>query len=163
MNGTPRRVRPGVRIGIDVGSVRIGVARSDAAGLLALPVETIDRRGGDADALRRIAALVSEYDAIEVLVGHPIALSGAVSAAAAAAAEFARQLAGLLPGVSVRLVDERLTTVAAQRNLHAAGRTHRNSRSVIDQEAAVIVVQQALDSERAAGAPAGTAVRRRGG
>jgi putative Holliday junction resolvase len=163
MNGSPPQVRTGVRIGIDVGTVRIGVARSDAAGVLALPVETIDRRRGDDDALRRISALVADFEAIEVLVGHPIALSGRAGAAAGAAEGFARQLADLLPDISVRLIDERLTTVTAQRNLHAAGRTHRNSRSVIDQEAAVIVVQQALDSERASGAPTGTAVRRHGG
>lgn len=156
-----QRVRPGVRIGIDVGSVRIGVARSDAAGLLAVPVETIDRRSGEDAVLQRVAELVAEYDAIEVLVGHPVALSGRAGAAAEHAVGFARQLADALPAVPVRLIDERLTTVTAQRNLHAAGRTHRNSRSVIDQEAAVIVVQQALDGERAVGTPAGEAVRRR--
>lgn len=153
-------VRPGVRIGIDVGSVRIGVARSDAAGLLAVPVETIDRRDGDDSAVQRVAALVAEHAATDILVGHPIGLSGRSGAAAAGAVAFAEAIAAAVPSVEVRLVDERLSTVSAQRNLHAAGRTHRNSRSVIDQEAAVIVVQQALDSERATGAPAGAIVRR---
>ena len=156
-----QQVRPGVRIGLDVGSVRIGVARSDAAGLLAVPVETIDRRTGDEAVVRRVADLVAEYDAIEVLVGHPVSLSGRAGAAAAQTVDFAQALADALPAVAVRLIDERLTTVTAQRNLHAAGRTHRNSRSVIDQEAAVIVVQQALDGERAVGTPTGDAVRRR--
>jgi putative Holliday junction resolvase len=154
-------VRPGVRIGIDVGTVRIGVARSDAAGVLAVPVETIDRRRGDESVLQRVSALVAEYEALEVLVGHPITLSGSTGTAASHAVEFAEQVARALPGTPVRLIDERLTTVTAQRNLHQAGRTHRNSRSVIDQEAAVIVVQQALDSERLAGEPAGETVRRR--
>jgi putative Holliday junction resolvase len=154
-------VRPGVRIGIDVGTVRIGVARSDAAGLLAVPVETIDRRDGDQAALQRVVALAAEHEAMEILVGHPVTMAGRAGPAAVAAAEFAERVAQALPGTTVRLIDERLTTVTAQRHLHAAGRTHRNSRSVIDQEAAVIVVQQALDSERTAGEPAGAEVRRR--
>lgn len=152
--------RTGVRLGIDVGSVRVGVARSDAAGLLAVPVETIDRRRGDEHVLARIGQLVAEFGAIEILVGHPLAMSGAVTAAAQSAQAFASDIAGT-SAVPVRLVDERLTTVTAQRNLHAAGRTHRASRSVIDQASAVIVVQQAIDSERASGRPLGTVVRRR--
>lgn len=154
------KVRPGVRLGVDVGSVRIGIARSDAAGLLAVPVETIDRRKGDQAALTRIVALVHEYAAIEVLVGHPLSMSGSAGPAAHAAAQFAQQVAAAMPLTPVRLVDERLSTVTAQRNLHDAGRTHRGSRSVIDQAAAVIVVQHALDHERASGTPAGIPVRR---
>lgn len=153
-------VRPGVRLGIDVGTVRIGVARSDAAGLLAVPVETIDRRAGDEWALARLAALIAEYEPLEILVGNPLSMSGAATAAAQAAAAFAQEIADGCT-VPVRLIDERLTTVTAQRNLHAAGRTHRGSRSVIDQAAAVIVVQHAIDSERASGRPTGTTVRRR--
>ncbi len=162
MSPAAKGIEPGVRIGIDVGSVRIGVARSDAAGLLAVPSETIDRRAGDDAAVARIAALAAEHDAVAVVVGHPVSMSGRPGAAAAAAEAFAERIAAALPTTPVRLVDERLTTVSAQRNLSAAGRTHRASRSVIDQEAAVIVVQQALDRERAAGIPAGTTVRRRG-
>lgn len=151
--------RTGVRLGIDVGAVRIGVARSDPAGVLAVPVETIDRRRGEEAALGRVAELVAEFGAIEVLVGNPLSLSGRSGAAAHAAAAFAERVAAALPGVSVRLVDERLSTVSAQRDLQAAGRTHRKSRSVVDQAAAVIVVQQAIDSERTTGRPAGTSVR----
>jgi len=163
MTQQPSGLRPGVRLGIDVGSVRIGVPRRDAAGLLAVPVETIDRRAGDESAVARIAALVHEYEVLEVLVGHPLSMSGAAGVAAAAAQQFAGRVAEALPGVAVRLVDERLTTVTAQRNLHAAGRTHRGSRSVIDQAAAVIVVQHALDRERASGMPAGVPVARSDG
>jgi putative Holliday junction resolvase len=154
------QVRPGVRLGVDVGSVRIGIARSDAAGLLAVPVETIDRRKGDQTALTRIVALAHEYEVMEVLVGHPLSMSGSAGPAAHAAAQFAQHLAAAVAETPVRLVDERLSTVTAQRNLHDAGRTHRGSRSVIDQAAAVIVVQHALDHERASGKPAGIPVRR---
>jgi putative holliday junction resolvase len=154
-------VRHGVRLGIDVGSVRIGVARSDPAGTMAVPVETIDRRAGDEQALHRIMELADEFEVIEVLVGHPLTMAGAIGPAAAAAEDFARALADGRANTPVRLIDERLSTVSAQRSLHAAGRTHRGSRSVIDQAAAVIVVQHALNSERAAGNPVGTTVRRR--
>ena len=162
MSETAGRFRQGVRLGIDVGTVRVGVARSDASGLLAVPVETIDRGLGDEATVRRIGELVAEHGAIEVLVGHPLSLNGTAGPAAAAASDFAARIASELPDTPVRLVDERLTTVSAQRNLQAAGRTHRGARSVIDQEAAVIVVQHALDRERASGSPAGTTVRRHG-
>ncbi len=156
-------IRSGVRLGIDVGTVRIGVALSDPAGTLAIPAETIDRRAGELSAVARVAELVAEHDVLEVLVGHPLTMSGEQGPAAQAAAAFAQELADALAPIAVRLIDERLTTVSAQRNLHAAGRTHRTSRSIIDQAAAVIVVQHALDSERAAGHPVGTIVRRRSG
>lgn len=162
MTGSATGFRPGVRLGIDVGSVRIGVARSDPAGLLAVPVETVDRRPGDGPALARIAELVAEYEPVEILIGHPLSMSGEVLAAADSARAFGQQIADAVL-VPVRLVDERLSTVSAQRSLHAAGRTHRGSRSVIDQAAAVIVVQHAIDSERATGRPVGQMLRRRTG
>jgi len=154
-------VRHGVRLGIDVGSVRIGVARSDPSGTLAVPVETIACR--TVEPVARIGALVVEHEVFEVLVGHPLSMSGQPGRAAQTAEEFAADLADALPDTPVRLVDERLTTVSAQRSLQAAGRTHRAGRAVIDQQAAVIVVQHALDGERASGIPVGTIVRRRTG
>lgn len=160
MTGQGTGFRPGVRLGVDPGSVRIGVARSDPAGLLAVPVETIDRKAGDEAAISRILALVEELEAIEILVGHPLSMSGQATAATQAARTFAQEIADAAP-VPVRLIDERLSTVSAQRSLHAAGRTHRGSRSVIDQAAAAIVVQHAIDSERAAGRPVGLMLRRR--
>jgi len=150
--------RRGVRIGIDIGTVRVGVARSDPDGMLAVPVETVAR---DASPVARIAELVAEHAALEVVVGHPLNMSGERGPAARAAEAFAAELADRLPGTPVRLVDERLTTVSAQRNLHASGRTHRQSRAVVDQAAAVIVVQNAIDGERVTGRPVGTTVRRR--
>ncbi len=152
----PPQVRRGVRIGVDVGKVRVGVARSDLDGQLAVPVETLARGAGD---IAAIADFVDEYDALEVLVGLPISLSGREGPAAAQARIYAQELAVAVAPVPVRLVDERLSTVQAQRGLLAAGKTTRQSRSVLDQAAAVIIVQHALEAERVAGRPIGTTVR----
>lgn len=151
-------MRRGVRIGVDVGSVRIGVARSDPSGLLATPVETVRRGRGDLD---RIAEIAAEHEAIEVLVGLPTSLSGRESHAAKAAREFATRLAARLAAsgakVPVRMVDERLSTVTAQRGLRSSGVRSRDRRAVIDQAAAVVLLQAALDGERATGRPPGVA------
>lgn len=149
-------MRPGVRIGVDVGSVRIGVARTDPSGLLAVPVETVPRGEGD---LERIAELVVEHGALEVVVGLPLSMSGRAGPAAVVAREFATALVPVVAPVPVRLVDERLSTVSATRDLRAAGRTSRTSRSVVDQAAAVVIVQYAVDSERATGVAPGTLVQ----
>jgi putative Holliday junction resolvase len=149
-------VRPGVRIGIDVGSVRIGVARTDPSALLAFPVETVARGDGD---LARIAELVAEHGAIEVVVGLPLSMSGKPGAAADIARQFAVGLAPVVAPVPVRLVDERLSTVSATRDLRAAGRTSRTSRAVVDQAAAVVIVQYAVDSERATGVAPGILIQ----
>jgi putative holliday junction resolvase len=149
-------VRPGVRIGVDVGSVRIGVARTDPAAILAVPVETVPRGAGD---LARIAELVAEYAAIEVVVGLPLTMSGRPGPAAAAARAFAVALVPVVRPVPVRLVDERLSTVSATRGLREAGRSERRGRAVIDQAAAVVIVQYASDTERATGRAPGTLVQ----
>lgn len=148
-------MRRGVRIGIDVGRVRVGVARSDPDGTLAVPVETLARGAGD---IKSIVSLVAEYEAIEILVGLPLSLSGNEGPAAAGAREYAHELALAADPVPVRLIDERLSTTQAQRGLSEAGRSTRQSRSVVDQAAAVIIVQHALEAERAAGRPIGTTV-----
>ncbi|MGL4339723.1 MAG: Holliday junction resolvase RuvX [Rhodoglobus sp.] len=144
-------MRRGVRLGIDVGTVRIGVARSDSHGILATPVDTVRRGPGDLARLREIAA---EVEACEIIVGLPHALSGRQTASTLDARAFASDIAGVVT-VPVRLVDERLSTVSAQSDLRAAGRTSKNSRSVVDQVAAVIILQHALDVERSTGSPPG--------
>ena len=149
-------MRTGVRLGVDVGSVRVGVATCDPAGLIATPLETVRRGRGDLD---RLAALVAEREAVEVVVGLPTTLAGRHGPAAEVAEAFATALAARLTGtggsVPVRLVDERLSTVGAQRDLRASGVDTRKSRSVIDQAAAVIILQTALDTERASGTAPG--------
>ena len=147
-------MRTGVRLGIDVGRARVGVARCDPHAMLATPVETLARREDPVASIRR---LVNELEAIEVIVGLPLALSGSETASTADSRDIAEQLAATLD-VPVRLVDERLTTVSAARGLREAGRTAKNSRSVVDQAAAVILLQHALDLERSTGNPPGTLV-----
>jgi putative Holliday junction resolvase len=148
-------MRSGVRVGIDVGRARIGVARTDLHGMLATPVETVPRSPeGDGTDVARILSIASELDALEFVVGLPLAMSGNETASTQDARDFAERLA-LTGTVPVRLLDERLTTVSAQSALRRSGRTAKNSRSVIDQVAAVILVQHALDSERSSGKPAG--------
>ena len=146
--------RRGIRLGIDVGRARVGVARSDPDGLLAVPVETVQRKG---EPVRRIVALAAEYEAFEVLVGLPLSLSGGDTASTTDARRFADALAEALP-MPVRLVDERLSTVSAHDLLRNAGRSQRDSRSIVDQVAAVVLLQQALDVERQSGEPAGPAL-----
>jgi putative holliday junction resolvase len=147
-------VRRGVRLGLDVGKVRIGVAGSDPDGMIATPVATVARGAGD---VARILAIAAEYAAFELIVGLPLALSGRHTASTDDAVGFATTLAAT-GGIPVRMVDERLSTVSAQRGLRASGRTAKRSRSVIDQAAAVIILQQALDFERSGGIPPGTQI-----
>lgn len=150
-------------MGIDVGSVRVGVASSDPSALLATPVRTVARDPQDDAArsadLEEVAALVGELEAVEVVVGLPLTLAGAEGPAASAARTYAVRLSVLISPVPVRLVDERLTTVDAHRNLRASGVDGRRQRSVVDQAAAVLILQAALDAERSTGRPPGELVR----
>lgn len=157
-------MRHGVRVGIDVGSVRVGVARSDPSGLLATPVTTVrrevdtDGRPKGDDGLSEVAAVVREHEALEVVVGLPLGLSGNAGAAAALARGYAERIAQQVAPVPVRLVDERLSTVTATRALRDAGVKQRRHRPVVDQVAAVVILQSALDAERASGRPPGQLV-----
>lgn len=169
-------MRPGVRIGVDVGAVRLGVALSDPDGVLATPHATLAAAGaapartaaregaragspaGQADPFETLAELAQERAAIEVVVGLPRGLSGDEGPAAATARAFAVQLARRVHPVSVRLLDERLSTVEAHRALHASGRPGRRHREVVDQVAAVTILQTALDLERDSGRAPGEAV-----
>jgi putative Holliday junction resolvase len=146
-------VRSGVRVGIDVGRARVGVARSDRDALLATPVETLARDG----AIDGLVAIVAELEPLEVIVGLPLSLSGGDTPSTGDARAFAAELASRI-AVPIRLVDERLSTVSAQRELHRSGRSTRTSRAVIDQVAAVIILQNALDSERTSGRAPGALI-----
>lgn len=141
-------MRHGVRLGIDPGDARIGVARSDPSGFLATPVETVRRGKGD---LARIAAILAEEEAVEVVMGLPRSLSGREGPAAAKVREFAAALARRVAPVPVRLVDERMTTVSAEAMLRDQGRKGGKRRAVVDQAAAVLILQHALDTERTTG------------
>lgn len=152
-------MRSGIRIGIDPGDARIGVARSDPSGFLATPVETVRRGKGD---LARIARIMrdeaEESTVLEVVVGLPRSLAGGEGPAAVKVREFAARLAARVAPVPVRLVDERMTTVSAEAMLRDQGRTGGKRRAVVDQAAAVLILQYALDTERATGAAPGEIV-----
>lgn len=161
----PVSVRSGVRLGIDVGKARIGVARCDLHGMLATPIETVPRAAsGDADIVR-ILDLATEVEAIELVVGLPLGMSGHRTPSTEDAENFAKRLLTQLQQagsaaahVSVRLVDERLSTVSAQGQLRQAGKKTKQSRKIIDQAAAVVILQHALDMERSRGEAPGTLV-----
>ncbi|WP_169582532.1 Holliday junction resolvase RuvX [Microbacterium thalassium] len=146
--------RRGARLGVDVGRVRVGVAKSDPDGLLATPVETVPR---DDAAVKRIMALAEEHSAIEVLVGLPLNLRGEDTPSTADARAFAAAIAEA-SALPVRLVDERLSTVSAHAALRESGRTQRSSRTIVDQVAAVVLLQQAIDVEKSTGRPLGVPV-----
>jgi putative holliday junction resolvase len=148
-------MRAGVRVGIDVGAVRIGVAASDPEGMLASPVETVKRGRGD---LERIAAIATERAAIEVVVGLPRTLRGEIGPSASYVRQFVSPLSRILAPVPVRLLDERLSTADAHRRLQETGVRGRRVRAVVDQEAAVVILQSALDIERGTGRPPGQVV-----
>lgn len=150
-------MRRGRRLAIDVGDARIGVASCDPDGILATPVETVPGRDVPA-AHRRLVQLVEEYEPIEVVVGLPRSLKGGEGPAAAKARAFAGDLAKAIAPVPVRLVDERMTTVTASQGLRASGVNARKGRSVIDQAAAVVILQQALESEQVSGRAPGEGV-----
>ncbi len=145
-------MRTGVRLALDWGKSRIGVAASDRDGLLAFPVETVP--AGPA-AISRVVALVGEYEPIELILGWPRNLAGEDGPAAQAMLVVAGALATALPQLPLRLVDERLTTATASRQLAGAGRNTRKQRQVIDQAAAVALLDTALQQERNTGQPAG--------
>jgi putative Holliday junction resolvase len=147
----------GRRLGVDVGTVRIGVAASDPDGILATPVETV-RRDRSNKHLRRLAQLAAELEAVEVVVGLPRTLADRSGPSARDAVELAEQLAGRIAPTPVRLSDERLTTVSAQRSLRDAGIRAKGQRAMIDQAAAVGILQNWLDQRRAALAAHGEVV-----
>jgi putative Holliday junction resolvase len=131
-----------VIVAVDVGRVRVGVAASDPDRLLASPVETVPAPGH-----ARVAEIVAEREAVLVVVGLPTSMSGrAESASADMARDWAAVLEPLVAPVALRMVDERLTTVSARSALRASGRTARQSRSVVDQAAAVALLQGVLDA-----------------
>ena len=143
-------MRPGVRLGIDVGKARVGIARSDPGGLLATPVETSPRE----QAAARVLELAVEYEAVELVVGLPLSLSGSETLSTKDARDFVAELLEL-SDIPVRLVDERLSTVSAQGVLFSQGHSAKKQRAIVDQAAAVIILQHLLDSVQAQGRATG--------
>jgi putative holliday junction resolvase len=149
-------VRPGVRIGVDVGKARVGISRCTPEATLVVPVTTLERN----TALWDIVELAKEWEALEVVVGHPVSLQGRHTDSTNDAESFAQELAAA-SGLPVRMVDERLSTVSATAQLHASGKKSKQHRGVIDQVAAVILLQHAVDHERLQGVPPGFLIEAR--
>ena len=148
--GPPGDRGPGRRLGVDVGTVRVGVALSDALGILASPLVTL-RRAKDESDLDQLAGLVVTHEVVEVVVGLPRHLSGASGASARDASTYAAALTSRIGDVPVHLVDERLSTVTAASHLRAGGIDSRRQRAVIDQAAAVVILQTYLDGRARSG------------
>jgi putative Holliday junction resolvase len=130
-------------VAVDVGTVRVGVAASDPHRVLASPVETVPAPG-----LQRVAEIIAEREAVLVIVGLPTSLSGeSGSASAQMAREWATELTDLI-AVPLELVDERLTTVTATAALRSSGKRGKKARAVVDQAAAVALLQGVLDRPR---------------
>ncbi|GIJ22704.1 Holliday junction resolvase RuvX [Micromonospora lutea] len=143
----------GVRLGVDVGQVRIGVSRSDPHGILATPLVTLAREqkprpGAVPSDLTELTALVAEHEAVEVVVGLPVNLAGKLGPAAEQVKAYAQLLADVISPVPVTLTDERMSTVVASRRLAERGVRGRRQRAVVDQAAAVEILQSWLDAQR---------------
>lgn len=131
-------------LAIDHGDVRIGIAATDPEGILAHPVETIDTR--QVDPLERIAALVEERGIRTLVVGLPLRTDGSEGDSAAKVREFAANLSARLPDLPLHLIDESFTTQAAATKLHQAGRNAKRQKSIIDQAAAVEILEAWVES-----------------
>jgi putative Holliday junction resolvase len=136
--------------------VRVGVASCDPDGLIATPVETVP---AGPSCIARIRELAAEYEVIEIIVGLPLSLSGKDGPAAVKVRAFAAELAEAVGATSVRLVDERMSTMTADVQLRASKRTGKSKRAVIDQVAATVILQSALDAERVRGEAPGERVQ----
>lgn len=146
MTATPTGV--GVRLGVDVGTVRVGVAVGDPHGILATPVATLNRDVAGGTDLAALADLVTEREVVEVVVGLPRTLRGTDGPAAAAARAYAAQLAALIDPVPIVFSDERMSSVVANRTLSDRGIKGARRKTVVDQAAAVAILQGHLDRIR---------------
>lgn len=152
----------GVKLGVDVGTVRVGLAICDRDSILATPFKTLDRNAKKNSDVKLIAKLAEERGAVQVIVGLPRTMKGEEHSSARMASDYAGLLAAELAArgldVPVNLVDERLSSVTAHRNLHEAGMSSRNHRKVVDQVAAAGILQHAIDMQKARGADVGSRV-----
>ncbi len=148
-------IRKGCRIGLDLGQARIGVAKTDIDGIMAVPVGVIRRYESNEDGIKTIVKYVRKFNAFEIVVGYPVLLSGKQGTSAKSAKKYAIKLKEALPELSVRLVDERLTTVSAHASLLEAGKRRNTHKSIIDQVAATYILENALEYEKKNNQPAG--------
>ncbi|GAA1451326.1 Holliday junction resolvase RuvX [Nesterenkonia lacusekhoensis] len=153
--------RPGVRLGVDVGDARVGLAATDPDALLATPVMTLRRDPNRGSDLRMLTKIVADRAVTVIYVGLPLSLSGAETPSTQKARDYAQALSGRLAeaelSADVRLVDERLSTVSAADKMRASGVESKDQRDRIDQAAAVEILEHALEIRRTQGVEPGRA------
>lgn len=153
----------GVKLGVDVGTVRVGVAICDRDSILATPLKTLQRNPKKNIDVRILAGLAEEYAAVQIIVGLPRTMKGEEHSSARMAVEYAELLVGELQArgldIPVHLVDERLSSVTAHRKLHEAGMSSKDHRQVVDQMAAAGILQHAIDIQKARRSDVGERVR----
>lgn len=161
----PQDYPRGVKLGVDVGLARVGLAVSDPDGVLAMPVRTLKRDAKKNSDIKVLAREAADRSAVQVFVGLPRSMRGTETASTQMARDYAALLLAELErsgtGIPVALVDERLTTVSAHRSLHEAGLNSKDHRRVVDQAAAVAILQQAIDMQRSLGRDVGEPVTSR--
>jgi putative Holliday junction resolvase len=135
----------GRRIAFDYGDVRIGVALSDPDSILCSPLTTL--QAGDKKLDAQIAALIEEHEPIQIFIGRPALLSGNDGAASEKSLAFAQRVRSLTT-VSVEMIDERMSTISAARNLRESGKSAKEAKSSIDMAAAVAILEFALEIEK---------------
>ena len=150
-------MRHGVRFALDLGSVRIGVARCDATGTLASP-HTVWEVKDQETLFKHISEILREYEPIEIVIGLPTDMRGEQGIAAQGVREQAQAFQASFPNVTWRLVDERLTTAAARKQLAASGYSTRTDKKLIDSAAAGVLLEDSLEAERRQGIPPGEVV-----
>ena len=143
----------GRRLGVDVGKVRVGVALSDPDGILATPLVTVPRDMGAAEEavpsdIAELVRLVGEHEVVQIVMGLPVRLNGAEGPAAIDIRAYAGRLAEAVGEVPIALTDERMSTVVATRRLAERGIRGKRQRAVVDQAAAVEILQSWLDAQR---------------
>ncbi|WP_297565955.1 Holliday junction resolvase RuvX [uncultured Arcanobacterium sp.] len=151
-----KSLKPGVRIAVDVGKVRVGIAKTDHEAILALPVGTF-RRGQDD--ITGVLDIISQEDVCAVYVGLPLNMDGSIGSTARNAQKWAQRLAKMIAPIPVRMIDERLSSVSAHRQLQEAGLREIKHKPLVDQAAAVIILESALDFARRTGRQPGLSVK----
>jgi putative Holliday junction resolvase len=150
-------MRSGRRIAIDTGKVRVGLAISDQSGVLSFPLNTIKRSSSISETCQEIQTEISQYEVIEIYVGYPLSLNGSKTPSTEDALEIAMHLSKIV-SIPVRMIDERLSTVSASALLQSAGKNTRAQKSTIDQAAASVILEQALETERRLGIAPGISI-----
>jgi putative Holliday junction resolvase len=147
----------GRKLAIDIGRARLGIAISDLSGILSSPLDSVRRIADDSETIKEILKIVADNEVQEIYVGDPVSLSGEITPST----DDARNFASLLQSTTVlpvRLIDERLTTVTAARNLRDSGKNAKTSKSLIDSASAVVILEAVFQVERVSGEAAGRSV-----